>query len=340
MTLPTSFLSAFFLFLLAMICWGSWANTFKMAGKWRFELYYAGYSFGVLLAASIAALTLGTFGTELSFMDNLAVTGRRQIGYGLLAGGLFNLGNLLFVAAISIAGMAAAFPPALGLALIMGALWDSVVRPQGNNPAVLFSGVALVLLAIVFVSMAYRQHHSRQLQNEGKKVKSPLKGIIVSLVSGLLMGAIYPLLDRARGGDIGLGPYPLAFCLAAGMFLTTPVYSIYFMNLPVHGKPIEFGELFKGTARQHLLGVLGGVLWAVSAIAYHTAGTAPMKLETGLALISATEQGAVLIGVLSGLLLWKEFQNAQGAVRTQLAMMLLLLAAGGTLISVAPLFVR
>ena len=38
--------------VITMLCWGSWANTQKLAGKtWRFELYYWDYVIGVLLAA-------------------------------------------------------------------------------------------------------------------------------------------------------------------------------------------------------------------------------------------------------------------------------------------------
>ena len=33
-----------------MLCWGSWANTQKLASQeWRFQLFYWDYSIGVLL---------------------------------------------------------------------------------------------------------------------------------------------------------------------------------------------------------------------------------------------------------------------------------------------------
>jgi glucose uptake protein len=340
MILPTTFFAALLLFLLSMLCSGAWPNTYKMAGaKWRFELYYVTYSFGAVLAASIAALTLGTFGTELSFIDNLAVTGKRQIAFGLAAGGLFNLGNMLFMASVSMAGISVAFPLAVGLALAIGILWEQVAKPQANT-TLLFAGVALVVLAIAFTSMAYSQYTRTQLQDLGKKVKSPVKVIVVSLISGLLMGAISPFVALAKAGDIGLGPYTLAFCISLGIFLSTPVFSIYFMNLPVHGKPVEFGEFFKGTARQHLLGVLGGMLWSASAIAGFTAASAPLRVETSAALSSAMGPAAILAGTLCGLLFWNEFQDAQGKARTWLAAMLLCLAAGGTLVTIARFTMR
>ena len=45
MTLPHSYAAALLLTILSMICWGSWANMQKLAGKWRFELYYFDYTY-------------------------------------------------------------------------------------------------------------------------------------------------------------------------------------------------------------------------------------------------------------------------------------------------------
>jgi glucose uptake protein len=49
MTLPTTYVAAL-LMILSMLCWGSWANTQKLAGKWRFELYSYHLTVGVALA--------------------------------------------------------------------------------------------------------------------------------------------------------------------------------------------------------------------------------------------------------------------------------------------------
>ena len=66
MILPTTYIAALLLSLVSMICWGSWANTFKLTKKWRFELFYFDYTFGVLLVALIAAWTLRTIKRERS----------------------------------------------------------------------------------------------------------------------------------------------------------------------------------------------------------------------------------------------------------------------------------
>src|ERR1700737_3675765 len=148
MILPATYNRALLLIILSMICWGSWANTFKMAGKWRFELFYYDYSLGVLLAAIVAAYTFGSLGPDLSFSDNLLIALRRYMAFAVAAGVVFNLANMLLVAAISVAGMAVAFPIGIGLALGGGVIWNYILNPQGN-PILLAIGVVLVVGAII-----------------------------------------------------------------------------------------------------------------------------------------------------------------------------------------------
>jgi len=114
MILPTTYGLALALTIITMLCWGSWANTFKLSKNWRFELFYFDYALGVLIAALIAAATFGSMGDELSVMDNIMIAGKRQMAFALGAGIVFNLANMLLVAAISVAGMAVAFPIGIG----------------------------------------------------------------------------------------------------------------------------------------------------------------------------------------------------------------------------------
>ena len=83
MILPSTYSAALLLTILSMICWGSWANTFKLTGKWRFELFYFDYAVGVLLAAVVAAFTFGSMGGEeffsyLNISDSLHRAGGEQ----------------------------------------------------------------------------------------------------------------------------------------------------------------------------------------------------------------------------------------------------------------------
>jgi glucose uptake protein len=157
MLIPQTYAGALILIVLSMICWGSWANTFKLAGKWRFELFYYDYSLGVLLAAIIAAYTFGSMGDDLSFSDNLIVAGKRNMAWAVAGGVVFNLANMLLVAAISVAGLAVAFPIGIGLALVVGVVWNYFLNPQGN-PILLTVGVVLVVGAIIVDALAYVSH--------------------------------------------------------------------------------------------------------------------------------------------------------------------------------------
>ncbi len=342
MLLPTTYTGALLMAILSMLCWGSWANTYKATGpKWRFELFYFDYALGVLLTAVAAAFTLGEMGTDfLSFTDNISVSPKRFLAYAGVAGVVFNLANMLLVAAISISGMAVAFPIGIGLALVIGVFWNYYLNPQGN-PAFLFGGVALVLAAIVCDAMAWSAHAKTQAQNAGKKkAKSSGKGIAISLISGVLMGAFYPIVELSKQGDLGLGPYSIAVAFAAGVFGSTFIFNIYFMNLPIHGKAVELGAYFRGNAKQHLLGLLGGILWCTGAIANFAAASAPKEVQVGPAVSYALGQGATLVSALWGLLVWKEFAGAEGKVPLLLAVMLALFAGGLSLIALAPVFAR
>src|ERR1700676_2077858 len=133
MLLPSTYFAAILLLISSMFAWGSWANTQKLAGKWRFELFYYDYSFGVMLCALVAAFTFGSLSPrELTFQDNLLIAAKRQMAYAFLGGAVFNLANMLLVAAIAVSGMAVAFPIAIGLALVIGVVLNFSLNPQGN----------------------------------------------------------------------------------------------------------------------------------------------------------------------------------------------------------------
>ena len=345
MLLPQTYATALFLMIFSMLCWGSWANTYKLAGRWRFELFYFDYAFGVMLAAVIYALTVGSLGFDgFTFTDDLMHAGKRQWFFGFLGGVIFNLANMLLVAAISVAGLAVAFPIGIGVALVIGVVWNYAIKPQGN-PMLLFTGCGIIVVAIIVDAMAYRALGAMRHEEQAKagKAKStrrqlPVKGIIISLASGILMGLFYPLVEKGKETELGLGPYAIGFVFAAGVLLSTPVFNMFFMNLPVEGEPVEFRDYFRGNFKQHLLGVFGGMIWYTGTICSFAAASAPDNVQIGPAISYAVGQGATMVSALWGLLVWKEFKGADMRIKSLVVVMLVLFVAGLAMVSIAPLF--
>lgn len=369
MILPTTYGAALALTILSMLCWGSWANTQKLTGKWRFELYYFDYAFGVLLCAIIAAMTFGSLNSqELTFMDTLALTAKRKMVWAFSGGVVFNLANMLLVAAISLSGLAVAFPIGIGLALVIGVVWNYLLNPQGN-PMLLFGGAALVVVAIVVDAIAYRTHtaalpkakpaaapesaqpsrqsrsghessHRHTVHRQRAGMSRVTKGIIISLVSGILMGSFYPLVQIARSGEDGVQPYSDSLLFSVGVFLSTFLFNFFFMLMPVEGDTVSVLHYFRGTRKQHLLGIAGGLIWCTGAISNFVASSAPAAVQVGPAVSYAMGQGATMVSALWGLLVWKEFAGAKPRVRQLLVVMLVLFGVGLTLVAIAPLYAK
>jgi glucose uptake protein len=366
MYLPTTYVAALLLTIVSMICWGSWANTQKLSGKWRFELFYIDYVFGVLICTLVAFFTLGSLNSsEISAIDTFALTGKTKMAYAFAGGVVFNLANLLLVAAIAVAGLAVAFPVGIGLAMIIGVAWNYFLNPQGN-PRLLFTGAAVVLAAIIVDAIAYRLHAaerpaavpapqsaaaparsrtstataSARGTAPARKRPGAAKGIVISVISGILMGSFYPLVELGRAGDDGLRPYADILVFTLGLFLSTFIFDFFFMLLPVQGESVEPTQYFRGTSRQHLLGLAGGAIWCIGAISNFVASSAPKEVQVGPATSYALGQGATMVSALWGLLVWREFAGATTRVRILLAAMLILFLAGLGLVSIAPLYPR
>ena len=323
------------LLIFGMLGWGLWANTFKSAGpKWRFELFYFDFAIGVVLASAVLALTAGSLGFDgFSFMDDLRLAGKRQDLFGFVAGIVFNLGNMLLLGAVSVAGMAVAIPVAMGVALIVAAFWNFALNPGGSAPF-LFGGVAVVLAAVILASLTAK---ASSLMNpppptesaKGKpKKKSSLKSILLSVVGGLLLGSFSPVVDLGRAGENGLGPYSIGFIFALGILFSTFVFNLFFMNLPVQGEPIDIADYFRAPAKRHGLGLLGGMLWYGGMIASLVVSKLEAPAQISVSVSYAFQQGAIVIAALCGVFLWREFDGAKPEARVRIGIMLFLLVAG------------
>lgn len=349
MIIPTTYLSALLLLILSMLCWGSWANTQKLAGKWRFELFYYDFTWGILIAAVVAAFTLGSFDPgDLTFQDNLLLAGYRKMAWAIASGVVFNLANMLLVGAIAVAGMAVAFPIGIGLALVEGVAWSYSLNPQAN-PALLFGGAAVVLTAVCTSALAYSFYvddknaaAQQALTADPRSKNAPkkagaAKGVILSVFAGLLMGAFYPMIEEAKSGETGVGPYGVMLLFAGGVFVSTVVYVPFFLTFPIIGKPLAVTAYFRGTKKQHILGLLGGLLWMAGGLSNVVAASSPATLQIGPAVSYALGQGATMISALWGLLVWREFRGSTFRVKMVLTAMMVLFLAGLGMVAVAPL---
>lgn len=306
--------------IITMLCWGSWANTQKLASKeWRFQLFYWDYAIGVLLLALVLAFTMGSMGGGgRSFLADLSQAEGKWLGYAFLGGVIFNLSNILLVAAIDIAGMAVAFPIGVGLALVLGVITTYLGTPTGNVP-MLALGVGSITVAIVLDALAYKKL-------AGGAAGTSAKGIAISVAAGLLMGWFYSFVAQSMGKidpsthtlEAGkLSPYTAVVFFSLGLLLSNFLWNTVMMVWPLSGEPVPLGDYFtKGNTRLHAIGILGGVIWNVgmsfNIIAATTAGPA---LSYGLG------QGATMVGALWGVFIWKEFQNAPAGTNKLLAAM-------------------
>jgi glucose uptake protein len=237
--------------------------------------------------------------------------------------------------------MAVAFPVALGLALIVGAL-RSQMGQWTANPIYLSLGCVLVLAAIVAGSMAYKslvasRRAAALTAGSKKKARGPgaVKGLLLSLISGLLMALFYPLLDSARVEEIGVGPYSLMIVFAGGAFLSTFVYNLFFMNLPVEGEPLEISDYFKMRPGRHLAGILGGILCGTGLLASFVAVATVPEAHLARGVMFALSYGGALLAALCGLLVWKEFQQGGGSAKATAFVTLILFGSGLALVSFA-----
>ena len=292
--------------LVTMIAWGSWANTQKMASqKWPFQLFYWDYSIGMVLIALILALTMGSIGdTGRNFIADFSQANNSALGTAFLSGSVFNISNILLVVAIDIAGMAVAFPLGVGLALVIGVGTNYIANPSGN-PILLFAGVILIVIAMILNAIAYKKLPAK----EDKKVN---KGIIISIIAGILMGLFYPIIMRSMATDFSapevgsLTPYTALVLFSIGVFVSNFLFNTIVMYKPISGEKTSYKEYFKlGTPKLHFIGILGGAIWGVGMLFNVVAsGAAGPAISYGLG------QGATLIAALWGVFVWKEFKDA------------------------------
>lgn len=310
--------------LITMICWGSWANTQKLAGKtWRYELFYWDYVTGILILSLIFAFTLGSIGENgRGFIEDLQQADVKNMGSAFLGGVIFNAANILLSTAIAIAGMSVAFPVGIGIALVLGVVIN-YAGVQKGDPLLLFLGVGLITLAIIINALAYKKASS-----ESQKLTT--KGLVVSILAGVLMSFFYRFiaasmdLENFRNPAEGMmTPYTAVVIFSLGIFMSNFIFNTILLKKPISGEPTNYKEYFKGKLSIHFVGIFGGIIWGIgNSLNLIAAGKAGPAISYGLG------QGATLVAALWGVFIWKEFKNSPKGTGGMLAVMFILFVVG------------
>ena len=326
---PQSYGIALSLMIVSMVCWGSWANTMKACRGYRFQLFYWDYVVGLILGALAWGFTLGSMGSSgVSFVDDLSHADRNHILYAILGGVIFNAANLLLVAAIEIAGLAVAFPVGIGVALVVGAVSSYVISP-GGNPILLFCGIGLVVAAIVFDAAAYRLR-------EAERQSLSVRGVVISLIAGLLMGSFYPFVSKAMNGHHAMGPYATSLIFVLGVALCALPLNYLLMRRPLVGdQPVSMAGYWSARPAWHAWGIAGGAIWCTGALFNFVASKANV---VGPAVSYSIGQGATMISAAWGVFIWREFAGAPPRARVFLGWMFVLFLCGLTAVALAPVF--
>jgi glucose uptake protein len=332
MLVPETYGAALCLMVLTMLCWGSWANTLKFCPKYRFQLFYWDYAIGMALGAVLWGFTAGSMGhAGLPFLADVRQTATGPMLYAMIGGAIFNVANLLLVAAIDVAGLAVAFPVGIGLALVIGAISNYVIKPEGN-PLLLFGGVALVVVAIVLDAAAYRTR-------EGTAKSTTARGLVISLACGVLMGCFYPFVARALNGDASgpaPGPYAVTLFFMVGLLVSTVPANLLLMKKPLDGSaPVDGADYGRAPMGWHLAGVLGGAIWCTGGVANFLASGAHL---VGPAVSYSIGQGATMVSACWGVFVWHEFAGAPRKATILLVLMFVCFLVGLGAVALAPLY--
>jgi glucose uptake protein len=346
--LPATYSAALLLMFACMFCWGSWPNTLKLSGRWRFELFYYDYALGIALCAAIAAFSLGSFNSQdLTFQDNFLIASTRKIVYAFAAGMLLNIANLFFTSSFSVSAMALTFPVSMALTVVTTSIWNYFPGAQGN-PLLLFGGMVCLVASVVLSASAHSSHAESLIPAkpvrpdpraaEASRPASTGVGVVLAVLSGIVMGLTLPLLDFLRSGENGVSSYGIGLLLAAGIFISTFLFVPFFLNFPVQGAPVEFRAYFKGSKKQHFWGVFGGIVWMAGTTCYLAGiGTATLS-AVNTSVNFGVVYAAAWVGALWGLLAWREYRGSAYRVKMLLLGMFVLYAAGVGMVALVPLF--
>ncbi len=316
---------AFLLVFVTMLCWGSWANTMKKCGNWRFEGFYVDFALSLAVTMILLAFGLGSVSSSgwspYHFFINLTQISIVAYFWAMFAGVVLGIGNIFFIAAISLAGISIAFPIGIGLAIIVGALLAYITNPATtSHPNFLFLGLFLVTLAVFANAKAYRIKEAGK--QKGKHFK---KGIMLSIISGILISLYaFPLNFAFKAGQTS---YSVAASVGIGFLVGTAIVLPFLMKKPLlpETPPIGIAEYLRAKVSWHLWAIAGGVIWAIGTTFNLIVSSQP---AFSVAIAYTLGQCATMIGALWGIFVWKEFRGSSHQIYVYLGVMFVLFISG------------
>ncbi len=308
MFVPHIFVIALVMMFISTICWGSWANAYKLTKNYKFQLAYWDFSIGGVFISLVLAWTMGsTSGGEHSFIHNLHSAAPSNMLYAFIGGFICNIANILLVEGIEIVGLAIAFPSSIGIALVEGVGLSYAIEHRGNA-LLLASGVGVALLAVILIGKAYGS-----LPRPSDEA-IPRKGIVICVISGFLMGTFAPFNALALSSARPLTPYSVAVFFSFGVFLSCMIFNTYQMRKPLCGAPAKFSGYFHATLFQHAMGLISGVISGVGMVFSLVAASL-----VGVSISYAIGQASPMVAAFWGVFAFHEFRGSGTRAKLYLA---------------------
>ncbi|MEO5926127.1 MAG: hypothetical protein ABIR70_20060 [Bryobacteraceae bacterium] len=353
MLLPTTATGVLVALLISLIGWGTWAMCYKATKRIRFEYLAYDFTWGVILAAVIAAFTLGSWNSkELTFQDNFLLAGLRKMAWAVGSGVVFNLANMMLLASTSVSRLSVAFPVTFGVAWAIGSASQYYVRP-GVNPLLAFGGALIVLVAGILAFVGYRwfledeAHRAIKALTADPRAKAvtppadtSTKGFVLALFSGIFFAIFFAAMQETLSGDNGVASYGAALILSTGVFGSSIVMVPFFLNFPVRGKPLAVRQYLQLERRQHVWGVLAGVVWTVGLLGGLVVFGVPAAIQPSPVVGFLLSHSAPLLTAALGLVVYRELPEAPTKVHAMMGAMFVLMLAGMGMIALSPIYGR
>lgn len=314
---PATYGTALVLMLTSMICWGSWPSFLKKLPGWRLEYFYIDYTLGFLLTALIFGFTLGSGAGEPGHLAALQQAAPREATFAVVGGFIWNVGNILLLNSIMIAGLAVAYPIAAIPAIVFGIGVSYWLQPVGN-PWALGTAIVLLLVAAQTTAAAYRRLGQSPAGHRRR-------GIIIAVISGFLIGFFPPFVTAAISGSSALDSYTVSTFFTLGAAAATAIVMPILIRHTLVGEPGRLGGYLEGHTSAHLLGLLAGAVWCAGTVFnFISAGMVGIAISVGIG------SGAPAVGALWGVFVWREFAGGSARSKAYIGAALLLFAAGVT----------